>query len=290
MQLGVFAKTFPGNDPDTVLAAASAAGFATVHYNLTCSGLPSMPDAIPSAVSAAVSDAARRHAVSICGVSGTFNMIHPDPDVRRQGLARLDVVAGTARTMGTNVITLCTGTRDAEDQWRDHPDNATAEAWRDLCATMADAVAIAETHDVVLGVEPELANVVSSAASAQRLIEELQSDRIRIVLDPANLFDVQSRDRQHRIVSEAVDRLAGLIVMAHAKDRADDGSATSPGTGHLDFHHYLSELERIGFEGPLVAHGFPATDAATVARFLRGRLGRLRADRLGARAASPLRS
>ena len=280
MQLGVFAKTFPGTDPDTVLTAAAAAGFETVHYNMVCSGLPAMPDAIPPDVTTEIASAAHGHELSICGVSGTFNMIHPDHRVRRTGLARLGVIAGSARAMGTNLITLCTGTRDPDDQWRSHPDNASPEAWRDLCAAMAEAVAIAEAHDVVLGIEPELANVVSSAASARRLIEEIRSDRIRIVVDPANLFDDRTREQQRRIVSDAIDGLADLIIVAHAKDRGPDGAVTSPGTGLVDFDHYLRELERIGFTGPLVAHGFVAREAVTVARFLRRRLGSDRATRL----------
>jgi sugar phosphate isomerase/epimerase len=272
MQLGVFAKTFPGSDPDTVLKSAAEAGFATVHYNMVCSGLPSMPDVISPDVAAAISRAARKREVAICGVSGTFNMIHPDPDVRRRGLERLDVIARSADAMGTDLVTLCTGTRDAEDRWRGHPDNATPEAWQDLRVVMAEAVAIAEKHDVRLGIEPELANVVSSAALARRLIDELQSDRIRVVLDPANLFDVQMPDARRRLVSEAIDQLADLIVVAHAKDRAPDGAATAPGTGVVDFDHYLRELEAIGFRGPIVAHGFAADDATNVARFLRRRL------------------
>jgi len=276
----VFAKTFPGTDPDTVLAAAASAGFETVHYNMVCSGLPAMPDAIAPDVTTEIANAAHRHELSICGVSGTFNMIHPDPSVRHTGLARLDVIAGSAHAIGTNLITLCTGTRDPDDQWRGHPDNAGREAWRDLCATMTEAVAIAEAHDVVMGIEPELANVVSSAASARRLIDELQSDRIRIVIDPANLLDDATRGEQRRIISEAIDQLADLIVVAHAKDRAPEGSVTSPGKGVIDFDHYLAELQRIGFQGPLVAHGFTARDAENVARFLRGRLGSDRVARL----------
>lgn len=273
MQLGVFAKTFPGTDPGTVLAAAAAAGFEAAHYNMVCSGLPAMPDAISPDVTTAIASAAHRHELSICGVSATFNMIHPDQSVRRMGLARLEVIAGSAPAMGTNLITLCTGTRDPDDQWRSHSDNASPEAWRDLCATMTEAVAIAEAHDVVMGIEPELANVVSSAALAQRLIEEMRSDRIRIVLDPANLFDGRTRDQQQHIVSEAIDLLADLIIVAHAKDRAPDGTVTTPGTGLVDFDHYLGELQRIGFEGPLVAHGFTHREATSVARFLRRRLG-----------------
>ena len=137
------------------------------------------------------------------------------------------------------MITLCTGTRDAQDQWRAHPDNGTAEAWRDLLAAMESAITTAERWNIDLGIEPELANVVTSAAKAAQLIGELKSERIKIVLDPANLFEQAGLAEQHRLVSSAVDLLGERIAMAHAKDRAADGSFIAAGKGVVDFRHFL---------------------------------------------------
>ncbi len=125
-------------------------------------------------------------------------MIHPDVAVRRSGLRRLGVIVAAARAMGTGLVTLCTGTRDAEDQWRYHPGNGSPEAWRDLQVEMEQALATAERHGIDLGIEPELANVVSSAQLALKLIGEMKSERLRIVLDPANLFEVASDRRAPR--------------------------------------------------------------------------------------------
>ncbi len=81
-------------------------------------------------------------------------MIHPDPAVRRAGERRLAVIAAACRALGTSVVTLCTGTRDPQDQWRHHIDNQTPEAWHDLLKAFEVAVRIAEAHDIMLGVEP----------------------------------------------------------------------------------------------------------------------------------------
>jgi sugar phosphate isomerase/epimerase len=171
--------------------------------------------------------------------------------------------------MGTRVVTLCTGTRDPDDQWRAHPDNGRPEAWRDLLASIAAALEIAEAHDIDLGIEPELANVVSSAEAARRLIDEMQSPRLQIVLDAANLFESASIAEQRNIVSRAVDLLADRIVMAHAKDRAADGAFVAAGQGVLDYPHYLAALRRAGFDGPLITHGLSAGEAPGVGAFLR---------------------
>lgn len=272
MRLGVFARTFPGRDPGTVMDAARAAGFAGVQYNMVCSGLPPMPDEIAPALAAEVGAAARARGLRVFAVSCTWNMIHPDPRERADGQRRLVVIAARAALMGTDLVTLCTGTRDPQDQWRHHPGNALPDAWDDLRAEMTRAVETAERHGILLGIEPEMANVVNSAAAARRLIDEIGSDRLRIVLDPANLFEVAPVDTQRRLVSQAADLLADRIVMAHAKDRTPEGGVCAAGQGVVDFDHVLGTLRRAGFDGPLVAHGQSAAESPGVAAFLRTRL------------------
>lgn len=268
MRLGIFAKTFPGTDPSAVLAQVAAAGFAAAQYNMACSGLPAMPDAITPDQARAVAGAAAASGIALCAVSGTYNMAHPDPSVRETGLRRLEVLAASAAFLGTPLITLCTGTRDPDDQWRHHPDNATPDAWADMRAEMEKAVLIAERYALRLGIEPELSNIVSSAQKARRLIDEMQSPALAVVLDPANLFETDPLPDQRRIVSEAVDLLADRLVMGHAKDRAPHGAFVAAGQGVLDYPHYIACLRAAGFDGDLVAHGLAAAEAPAVAAFL----------------------
>jgi sugar phosphate isomerase/epimerase len=275
MRLGIFAKTFPGSDPQTVLAAVAAAGFGAAQYNMACSGLAPMPDRVDDKTSDAVRSAGSANGVEIVALSGTFNMIHPDPQVRAAGLRSLAEVIEAAARMGAPLVTLCTGTRDPDDQWRGHPDNARPEAWRDLLDGMARAADLAEAACVDLGIEPELANVVNSAAAARRLIDETASPRIKIVFDAANLFEVASMAARRDIVARGIDLLADRIALAHAKDRNADGGFATAGKGVLDYPHYLAALRRNGFDGPLVTHGLAAAEAPGVAAFLQATLAAL---------------
>ena len=272
MRLGIFAKTFPGTDPHAVLAAVHAAGYGATQFNMACCGLPSLPRAIKSVNVQAIARAGAATGVTLAALSATFNMIHPDRAVRAAGLRSLDVLAQAAKALAIPVLTLCTGSRDPIDQWRHHPDNRGEAAWSDLLRSMSAAIQIAERHGVLLGIEPELANVVDGAQAARRLMDELASDRLRIVFDPANLFETASLPEQHRVIDHALDLLADRIVLAHAKDRASDGSFATAGKGVLDFAHYLRSLRRIGFAGPLIAHGLEAGEAAGVARYLSAQL------------------
>ena len=122
MRLGIFSKTFEGTDPATVLAAVRQAGFTSAQYNMACSGLPAMPDAIAPPVAQAVASASKQAGIEIAAVSGTYNMIHPDVRTREAGHARLETLAQACAGLGTTLITLCTGTRDPKDHCHEHPD------------------------------------------------------------------------------------------------------------------------------------------------------------------------
>jgi sugar phosphate isomerase/epimerase len=270
MQVGIFAKTFAAQGALPVLQAVRNAGFEATQFNMSCSGLASMPDEISDDIARSVSEAACANGVTIAAVSGTYNMIHPDADVRAAGLHRLGVIMAAAKIMDTQLVTLCTGTKDPDDQWRQHRDNDTPGAWRDLTTEMDKALRLADRHDVDLGIEPELANVVSSAGHARRLLDEMKSPRLRIVFDPANLFEVESAERRCAIIADAADRLGGHIAMAHAKDRDGQGHAVAAGTGVIDFAHVMQCLKQAGFDGPLIAHGLSEAEAPAVAAFLKG--------------------
>jgi sugar phosphate isomerase/epimerase len=268
MQLGIFAKTFPGKTAHEVLRATKAAGFSCAQYNLACSGLPSMADEVPHSVIDEIAAAVQETGVELVALSATWNMAHPDELFRLRGLRQLAAMAPAAKKLNIPLITLCTGTRDPDDQWRFHPDNSSKLAWDDLSTTLAEALKIAEANGVSLGIEPELANVVSSAAKARTLLDEMNSPRLKIVLDAANLFEREDVVEQRRIVSDAIELLGDSIIMAHAKDRKADGTFVAAGQGVLDYPHFIGTLKNAGFNGPLITHGLEPQDAPAVARFL----------------------
>ncbi|MGB8818465.1 MAG: sugar phosphate isomerase/epimerase family protein [Rhizobiaceae bacterium] len=273
MDVGIFAKTFAAQGAGPSLTAARQAGYASVQFNMTCLGLVSMPDVISAETAQSIADASKATGVKIAAVSGTYNMIHPDKAKRDDGMRRLGVMIKAAGAISTNLVTLCTGSRDGDDQWRHHPDNESPEAWRDLIAEMTKAAALAEAHSVDLGIEPELANVVCDAQAAQRLIQSIGSPRIRIVLDPANLFEVAGEAERRDIIARAVDLLGERIAMAHAKDRDSKGNFVAAGTGVIDFRHFIGALKSAGFDGPLITHGLSEIEAPSVATFLKEIVG-----------------
>jgi sugar phosphate isomerase/epimerase len=254
--IGIFAKTFPRRTPEANLDAVRSHGLGVVQYNLACAGLPSLPDRIEPRLAQQIGAAAAFRGISIAAVSGTFNMIDPIRERRDAGMHRLGQLAGACHLLGTKIITLCTGTRDPDDMWRGHPANVRPDAWADLLRAMEQAIAIAEEYDLWLAIEPETANVVDSPAKARRLLDELSSPRLKIIIDPANLFHVEDLPHQRAILDAAFDLLGPDIVLAHAKDLRIVNRTVhhvTAGTGVLDYRHYLTLLREIPV--PLIVHG-----------------------------------
>ncbi len=274
MQLGIFAKTFPRRTFGESLDAVISYGLRVVHFNFTCVELPVLPEKIdPSVIANIRADCAARD-ISLVGVSGTFNMINPDVPALRNHLNRFPTLAAATRAIGCELVTLCTGTRDPEDMWRAHPENGSPQAWRDLLGSMEEAITVAEQHDVLLGVEPKTANVVSSVRKARQLLDELQSRRVKIVLDPANLFHRGAVEHIRETIAEAFQLLGTDIVITHAKELAPDGTAGSlaPGRGILDWNYYLDTLAHMNFSGAVVMHGLDESKVGEATRFLRSKL------------------
>ena len=276
MRIGIFARTFSRPLLEGVLDAVVGHGIRETQFNMSVAGLPSMPDEIDPALADRIREACARRDVTVAAVSGTFNMAHPDEGTRRDGLRRLGVIAGACQRLGTSTITLCTGTRDRENMWRRHPDNETPEAWRDMLATVQEALSTAEEHGVTLAFEAEINNVVDSAKKGRRLLDKMRSPHLKVVMDAANLFDAEDParrlSRSEQILDEAFELLGDDIVIVHAKDVMATGEVVAAGKGDLDYGLYLKHLSEAGYGGPLVMHGLAEEEVEGSLAFLRGKL------------------
>lgn len=271
---GIFARTFPRPTLEENLDAIVSYGLHTIQFNMSCvgMGLPTLPNTIEASLIERIGRETAARGITISAVSGTYNMVHPDVRLRKSGLQRLRVLAAACKGMGTSIITLCTGTRDTTDMWRWHTDNTSGRAWMDLCSVMGGALQIAEDEDVTLAFEPEQANIVRSAFQARLLLDTMRSARLKIVIDPANLFTPTSDQCLPAILDRAFAILGPDIVIAHAKDRLPDGTVTVAGTGILDYGHYLRLLRSINFAGPLILHGLDEAQVPAAVGFLCAKL------------------
>lgn len=254
MQLGIFARTYTRPSLEDTLDAIAADGLTHVHVSLKTGVIDQRAFA--------------RRGLVLASVSGTFNSAHPDSGRRREGIEMVRRLMST----GAPVVTLCSGTRDAEDMWRRHPSNDLPDAWKDLRETLDALLPGAESNGVVLGLEPEINNVINTAAKARSLLNEMQSPYLKVILDGANLLE-DAGDGMAQTLDEAFRLLAKDVMMVHAKDLATPSRPSqAAGKGALDWDVYCGLIQTYCAQVPVILHNLAEHEVASSAAFLKDRL------------------
>jgi len=269
--LGLLSSEFPLVSLDANLDAIAATGAISVQFDLASAVGDTFPTELSRHTVEAINAGFSERQLTLAALSGTYNMIDPDPQARVLGAEGLDRVIALAPRLGTDVVTLCTGSRDPRNMWRKHPDNDTPEAWADLLVQIEEAVHVAEKYDVTLGVEPEIGNTINSVHKARRLLDEVRSPQLKIVMDGANIFQRGQLPNMRKVLDEAFDLLGSDIALAHAKDLDKDGEAghVAAGRGRLDYRYYMELLKTSGFEGSIILHALQPAEAKDRLAFVR---------------------
>ena len=219
-----------------------------------------------------VREETQKRGMTISAVGGPANMVAVDEAQRDQAIEKLKLLVSACGPMGTSVIATCTGSRDPDSMWRKHPDNETETTWRVLRNTLEQVLPVAEAAGVDIAFEPEANNVVNTAHKGLRLIQDMGSRNLKVVMDASNLFGEGDLPRMTQILDGAFELLGDHIAIAHGKDLDRDGDAghLAAGTGKLDYEHYVSLLCALRFDVPVILHGLKEGQVDASVAMLRG--------------------
>jgi sugar phosphate isomerase/epimerase len=175
------------------------------------------------------------------------NLIHPDAAERAANLAYFEAMMEVGRNMGVNVfITEAGHHHDPKAPEPAVPLHFQDAAWPQMVATIRDLAARAEKHDAKVLLEPFHRGFLASAKRVRLLLEEINSPRIRALLDPANLIEVNDLEEMFQQLGPWTDCL-------HAKDRklhTDRGVAA--GQGDLDYGKFVRLAAQHAPHAPLI--------------------------------------
>ena len=227
--------------------------------DFTPNGQIEIPAVIPSAAIRAVAENAVKYGIPVEVINGTFNMAHPDRGIREEGIRRFEILCRAAKELGAKYISLCSGTRNADHLWSPHPDNDTQEAWNDMLDTVSRCTKIAEEYGIILAVESEASNIISTPERARSLMDTVGSPNLKMILDCANLFHIGEAHKENvcKTLEHAFALYGNDIVLAHGKDiREGDGiDFCGTGLGIVDFAYTAALLEQYDFTGNMFLHG-----------------------------------
>lgn len=105
-------------------------------------------------------------------------------------------------------------------------------------------VRCAEEEGAILAVEPVCEHIISTPERAERMLETLNSENVRIILDAVNLLRSDMLPRADEVIGDAVRRLGNRVSVLHMKDYVDAPGQFRPrslacGLGHMHYQDLL---------------------------------------------------
>ncbi len=195
---------------------------------------------------AAIADAYRSKGISIHSIGVYTNLIHPDEEERKANLAYFDGMMKIGDDMGCKTFITEAGHHHTDEPEPPVPYHFQEPVWNTMVATGKQLAELAENHGSTVLLEPFFRGFLASAKRTRLFIEEIGSPRIRALLDPANILELNDLD-------EMFNQLGPYIDCLHAKDRklhVDRGVAA--GQGDVDYVQFVKLTAERTPKAPLI--------------------------------------
>ncbi len=189
-----------------------------------------------------------------------INPIHPDDATRKTEATRFMNHIEFAKTLDARLVGTETGSVNADFSYS--PENHSEESYHKLLRTLEPFVKKAEETEVDLGIEAVYNLVLCSPKKTLRMIDDLKSNRVNIILDPINLLNADNHANHLDVVKEALFLYADRIKAIHVKDFLFDGKICEVklGNGNFDYQTFLSLLNEYDVKANLLLEGYPPAD------------------------------
>ncbi|TVY02413.1 sugar phosphate isomerase/epimerase family protein [Paenibacillus cremeus] len=272
MKYGILANSFGKLPVQFIAEKTASAGFGSIQFALGGYGHVPLPfdtglGRLNAGIAHYVADAFIDCGVRIPVLGCYMDFVHKDDEVRRQNIARFKEHLRFAREFGAGAVVTETG--KIASSWRTEGELPIETGYQRVRQAIEELAEEAEKWGVFLGLEACQGHVIHNAELMQRIIEEVPSSNIGVVMDPVNLLHAGNVQRQDEVLQDAFDRLGDRIIHAHAKDFnvSAEGAMQfcSPGTGNLNYSLFMSLLRRTK---PCVHVTFERTPAESIAAAL----------------------
>lgn len=243
MSVGVLAHLFGSVSYRELAAKVSGAGFT--HIQLAMWKAINDVDfnkagKLSPGLAMSIAEELRKQGVTISVLGCYLHFFDRNPIQLRENIERFKELIRYAPLLGAPMVAFETGR---------HEDGVyTEEDWKVLKETVQELVEEAEKWGVIVGIEAANDHLVGTAQDLSRLLKEIPSSQIGVVIDPGNLLKKDNFDRQDEVIEEAFSLLGDRIVAAHAKDRKlnEHGEViTVPaGFGEMNYSLYMKLLNQ----------------------------------------------
>ena len=237
-------------DPDGWVAAIKRYGYTAAFFPIDADQGDDL--------ARAYADAARAANIVIAEVGAWSSPVSADEAVRQAAIKKCEDQLALADRIGANCCVNISGSRG--ESWAGpHPDNLTDETFDLIVETVRDIIDAVKPTRTFYTLETMPSMFPDSADSYLRLIKAIDRERFAAHFDPINLMASHRAYYNNAVmVREFFEKLGPYIKSCHAKDAIlhDEFTVhidqTRPGLGGLDFGVYLTEIDKLGPDTPLM--------------------------------------
>ena len=245
------------------IANIKALEFTGLSFHFPSTEIPAVP---PDACTRCV-DMLETAKLDLVQFGITYNecLFHPDAAVREAGIISVQRGMPTATALNAQHYLFRPGSLNPDGAWTSHPDNYRPESMKRLIETLKPIAEHAEQHQLTLVMETHAVSIMDSPETCREVVEQVDSQRLRIVMDFVNHFQTlrQVYDSENRL-NHIFDVMGPIAPMAHIKDiTVQNGlvlhlSEEVPGEGELNLGVALKRFDALYPNGYGLIEHLPA--------------------------------
>ncbi|MGL4697560.1 sugar phosphate isomerase/epimerase family protein [Enterococcus larvae] len=232
-------------------------GFSHIQFAVKKSFPALAPDltSISSGTASYIGDYLQNLGIKISILGCYVNLASPDPSIREKELNIFKHHIMLAKDYHAALVGSETGSVGNGYTTK----NYTEEAYVLARESVIELVSFAEKFGVTVGIEAGINHPLHTSALALRLVDEVQSPNLKIIMDCANLISVDNHQKQEEVVFHALNDLRDDISCFHLKDFVIENNQVKivpVGTGWMKYDQILSFLKH---DKPLMFASLEAT-------------------------------
>lgn len=243
LKIGVRAHDFGKKSPDHLASVIKKAGFVTTQLAIikAIDGVASYDD-IDENVIDFIREGFAQHSLGIALLGCYIEPSLLDDEQRLQNVATFQKNLHFANLLNVPFV----GTETTHFSIHGSHDER-EKAYAKLKDSVLRICETAEKENVSLAIEPVADHTLYSADYAKRLIDEVGSTKLKIIMDPVNLILSHTEKDQIEIYQHFLDVLGNYIEIFHIKDIVFDGEEKVwrlIGQGIVDFSPLVTWLKQ----------------------------------------------
>ena len=147
----------------------------------------------------------------------------------------------------------------------------TEEAYQCVLTTLKELTKYAKEYGVCIAVEGVHCFVINTPQKMKRLINDLNSDNVKVIFDPVNYLNIHNYQKQDEIINDTFDLLNDKICVIHAKDFVVEKGvfkAAKPTEGMLNYNLIFEKMKEYNLDIPIICEEITDSDAVVAFRNL----------------------